>query len=406
MGRGCWYALFINQEPRMPVITNIDDLKQIYERRVPRMFYDYTESGSWTEQTFRENTSDFDALKMKQRVMRDVSNVDTSVELLDESWSMPLALAPVGLAGMMARRAEVQAKKAADAVGIPYCLSTVGICSLEEVAAVSDKPFWFQLYMLRDRGAVQNILQRARDVGVSTLVFTVDLAVVGARYRDVRNGMSASVGMWGKLRAGLLSYLGNPRWLVDVGIRGKPHVFANIAEYVPKATTPADFKEWVDSQFDPSVTWKDIEWLRSIWDGKLVIKGVLSPEDALAAAHAGADAVIVSNHGGRQLDSVSSSIAVLPRVVEAAGDQLDVLLDSGIRSGQDVAKAQALGAKASMIGRPWVYAVAAHGEAGVTNLLQIMKSELEVSMALTGVSKIADLKPACLDFDQPPARRA
>ena len=374
-----------------------EDYRRLAEKRLPRTLFDYIDGGAYREVTLAENISDFDALKMKQRVMNNVSDVDTSTSLLGESWSMPMALAPVGLAGMMARRAEVQAMKAADTAGIPFCLSTVGICSLEEVAEVTESSFWFQLYMLRDRGAVQELLQRARNVGVTTLVFTVDLAVVGARYRDVRNGMSGGISLWGKLRAGLLSYLSHPAWLLDVGIRGKPHVFGNLAEYVPKASTPADFKEWVDSQFDPSVTWKDIQWLRSTWDGKLVIKGVLTPEDALAAGRAGADAVIVSNHGGRQLDGVSSSIAMLPRVVEATGDGVDVLMDGGVRSGQDIVKAQALGAKATLIGRPWIYAVAARGQAGLTSLLQTFRNEMEVSMALTGVTSVADLTPAILD---------
>jgi L-lactate dehydrogenase (cytochrome) len=374
-----------------------EDYRRLAEKRLPRLLFDYIDGGADREVTLAENITDFDALKMKQRVMRDVSNVDTSISLLGESWSLPLALAPVGLAGMMARRAEVQAVKAADTLGVPFCLSTVGICSLEEVAQASKRPFWFQLYMLRDRGPVRELLQRAKQSGVTTLVFTVDLAVVGSRYRDVRNGMSGGIGLWGKLRSGLLSYLSHPRWLYDVAINGRPHLFGSLAEYVPKATTPADFKEWIDSQFDPSVTWKDIEWLRSVWDGKIVIKGVLNPEDALAAKRAGADAVIVSNHGGRQLDGVSSSVAMLPRVVEAAGDAVDVLMDGGVRSGQDIAKARALGAKAALIGRPWIYALAAGGQASLTSLLQTFKSEMEVTMALTGVSKVADLTPAVLD---------
>jgi L-lactate dehydrogenase (cytochrome) len=377
--------------------ASTEDYRLLAEKRLPRLLFDYIDGGAYQEMTLNNNVADFNAMRLQQRVMCDVSELDTTIELLGESWSMPVALAPIGLAGMMARRGEVQAVKAADAVGIPFCLSTVGICSLEEVAKVAERPFWFQLYMLRDRGAVQELLQRAKDVGVTTLVFTVDLAVVGARYRDVRNGMSGGIGLWGKLRSGLFSYLSHPRWVLDVGIKGKPHLFGNLADYVPKATTPADFKEWVDSQFDPSVTWKDIEWLRSIWDGKLVIKGVLSPEDARAARRAGADAVIVSNHGGRQLDSVSSSISMLPRVVEACGSDVDILVDSGVRSGLDVTKALALGAKATLIGRPWIYAVAAKGEAGLTSMLRTFKSEMDVSMALTAARSVADLTADILD---------
>ena len=366
-----------------------EDYRRLAEKRLPRFLFDYVDGGAYQELTLAQNITDFEALRMKQRVMRDVSGLDTGMALLGQRWSMPLALAPVGLGGMMARRAEVQAKRAADAEGVPFCLSTVAICSLEEVAAVSDRPFWFQLYMLRDRGAVKALLERARSVGVQTLVFTVDLAVVGARYRDVRNGMSGGVGTWGRLRAGLLSYLAHPRWLRDVAIGGKPHVFGNLAE----------FKAWIDSQLDPSVTWRDIEWLRSIWPGQLVIKGVLSAEDATAAVRAGADAVIVSNHGGRQLDGVSSTIAMLPRVADALDGRAALLMDGGIRSGQDVVKALALGADATLIGRPWIYAVAASGEAGLTALLKTFRGEMEVSMALTGTRRVDDLTPEILDRD-------
>ena len=374
-----------------------DDYRALAEKRLPRFLFDYVDGGAYDERTLARNVSDFHKIGLKQRVMRDVSKLDTSLELLGQTWTMPVALAPIGMAGMMARRGEVQAKRAADSFGIPYCLSTVGICSLEEIAAVSDKPFWFQLYMLKDRGAVKEILQRAKDVGVKTLLFTVDLPVVGARYRDVRNGMSGGTSAWGQLRAGLLSYLSHPNWLVDVGIKGKPHIFGNLAEYVPKATTPAEFKDWVDGQFDPSVTWKDIEWLRDMWDGDIVIKGVLSPEDAKEAAQAGANGVIVSNHGGRQLDGVSSSIHMLPSIVEAVGDSVDILLDGGVRNGQDVVKALALGAKAALIGRPWVYALAAKGEDGIHALLDTFKDGMDVSMALTGAPSLSDLSSDILN---------
>ncbi len=377
--------------------ASTEDYRRLAERRLPRFLYDYIDGGAYSEVTLGKNVNDFHALQIKQRVMRDVSALDTSIELMGETWTMPMALAPIGLGGMMARRGEVQAKKAADAFGVPFCLSTASICSLEEVAKASKRAFWFQLYMLRDRGAVQELLQRAKAVGVKTLVFTVDLAVLGARYRDVRNGMSSGVGMWGKLRGGILSYMMHPGWALDVGVNGKPHVFGNLEEYVPNASTPADFKEWVDSQFDPSVTWKDIEWLRTIWDGNLVIKGVLSPEDALAAAQAGADAIIVSNHGGRQLDGVSSSISMLPRVADVVHDKVTILMDGGVRSGQDVVKALALGAKATLIGRPWIYATAAKGEAGLKSLLETFRGEMEISMALTGAPCVADLTPYILE---------
>ena len=286
-----------------------EDYRRIAEKRLPRVLFDYVDGGALQERTLNDNVEDFRKIRMKQRVMHDVSSLDTGVNVLGQNWTMPVALAPIGLAGLMARRGELQAKRAADAFGIPMCLSTVSVCSMEEVAEVSDKPFWFQLYMLRDRGAVKDMLQRARNVGVTTLVFTVDLAVLGARYKDVRNGLSGSVGLWGRLRSGPISYMTHPRWAIDVGLRGKPHTFGNLAEYITNANSLKHFTNWVATQNDPSVTWKDIEWLRSVWDGKLVIKGVLNGEDALEAARSGADAVIVSNHGGRQLDGVSSSIA-------------------------------------------------------------------------------------------------
>jgi len=290
------------------VPANTEDFRKIAQKRVPRQLFGYLDGGSYEEVSLYRNIDDFKKLEMQQRVMVDVSKIDTSVTLFDETYSMPIGLAPIGFGGMMARRAEVQAKHAADAMQLPFCLSTVSICSMEEVAAVSEKPFWFQLYMLKDREVVKEILQRAKNLGVKTLVFTVDLAVLGSRYRDTRNGMNGGVGTIGKLRSGILDYLMHPKWLLDVGIKGKPHVFGNLAAYVPNATSPQDFVEWIGGNLDASVTWKDIEWLRSIWDGNLIIKGILSPEDAISAVHAGADAIIVSNHGGRQLDGVSSSI--------------------------------------------------------------------------------------------------
>lgn len=379
------------------VPANTEDYRRIAEKRLPRFLFDYLDGGAYQEVSLRDNIRDFERLQLRQRVMVDVSNIDTSFSLFGETYSMPLGLAPVGLGGMMARRAELQAKRAADAINIPFCLSTVGICSLEEVATVSDKPFWFQLYMLKDREVVKEILQRAKNVAVKTLVFTVDLPVVGARYRDTRNGMDGGTGMYGKLRSGIIDYLIHPRWLLDVGIKGGPHVFGNLADYVPGAKSPEDFKAWIGKNIDASVTWKDIEWLRSIWDGNLVIKGVLSSEDALAAANAGADGVVVSNHGGRQLDGVSSSIAMLPRVVDAVGNKVEIIMDGGVRSGQDVVKALASGAKMTLIGRPWVYSVAAKGEAGISSLLKTFKDEMNVSMALTGVPTLDDLSPAIME---------
>lgn len=377
--------------------ASTDDYRRIAERRLPRALFDYLDGGAGTEATLADNTGDFARLRLKQRVLRDVSSVDMSTELFGERLSMPLALAPIGMGGMMRRRAETQAVRAAEAIGVPFCLSTVAICSLEEVAAAATKPFWFQLYMLKDRGAVRELLQRAKAVGVKTLVFTVDLAVVGARYRDIRNGLSGGGGAWGKLRSGLIDYLLHPQWLSDVGIGGKPHVFGNLSEYVPEATTPSDFRAWVDSQFDASATWKDIEQLRRDWDGDLVIKGVLTEEDARAAIDAGADGVVVSNHGGRQLDGVASGVAALPRIADAVKSRARVLVDGGVRTGQDIARAVASGADAALIGRPWIFAVAAAGEAGLKRYLALMKHDLGVAMALTGTTTVSELDKSVLD---------
>ena len=373
------------------------DYRREAERRLPTQLFHYVDGGAYAEHTLGRNVEDFEKLQLKQRVMHDVSRVDPSDSIFGYEMTIPAALAPIGLGGMMARRGEVQAKRAADAFGIPFTLSTVSICSLEEVAAVSDKPFWFQLYMLKDRGAVTHILDRAKASGVRTLIFTVDLPVLGARYRDVRNGMGGGTTAWGRLRSGTLDYLAHPRWAVDVGLKGKPHTFGNLDDFVTKATTLADFKAWIDGQLDATVTWKDIEWLRAAWDGELIIKGILSTEDAIAAFDAGADGIVVSNHGGRQLDSVSSTIAILPRVLDAVGGRGTVIIDSGIRTGQDILKAKALGADMTLIGRPWVYANAARGEQGIRNLLSAMKEEMQVSMALTGVNTIQEVDQRILD---------
>ena len=378
------------------VPASTSDYQRLAEKRLPRHLFDYIDGGAYSETTLRANVEDFEKLHLKQRVMHDVSNIDTSTNLLGETLSMPLALAPIGLAGMMAKRAEVQAVKAAEKAGIPFCLSTVSICSLEEVAKAATKPFWFQLYMMRDRGYVTGLLERAKAAGCKTLVFTVDLAVVGARYRDVRNGMAGGLGGLSKLRAGL-EYPTHPAWALDVAVKGKPHTFGNLADFVPSAKSIVDFKAWVDAQFDPSCTWKDIEWLRSIWDGNLIIKGILSTEDAKAAVAAGADGIVVSNHGGRQLDGVFSSINMTSKIRDAVGDKTSVIMDGGVRSGQDIVKAVAKGAQTVLIGRPWIWALAARGEAGLDALLRTFKAEMHVSMALTGVTNINDISEEIID---------
>lgn len=378
-----------------------EDFRRLAERRLPRPLFDYIDGGAIDEQTLRANSDAFRSVLLNQRVMRDVSMTDPRTELFGQAVAMPLALSPVGMAGMMARRAEVQAARAAEAANVPFCLSTVSICPLEEVASQTTQPFWFQLYMLKDRGHVSELLQRARNVGCRTLVFTVDLPIVGTRYRDVRNGMAGGLGLAGRLRAGLVEYASHPAWAVDVGLRGHPLVFGNIADYVPNARTPAAFKSWLDAQLDPSVTWKDIEWIRSIWPGDLVIKGILNVADAISATDVGADAIIVSNHGGRQLDSVSPTLRVLPRIAEAVRGRATVLIDSGVRNGQDVLKAIALGASAAMIGRPWIWAVAGGGERGLRNLLSNFKQDLVTTMSLSGVQTVPEISASALAAPKP-----
>ncbi len=371
------------------------DYRRLAERRLPRFLFDYIDGGANAEITLAANTAGFRDIVLRQRVMRDVSKIDTSTQLSGMQAAMPVVLAPVGMAGMMARRGETQAVRAANAANIPFTLSTVGICDLAEVKAASSKPFWFQLYMMRDRGVVQDLLARAEAAGCTTLAFTVDLAITGMRHRDLRNGaLSASlnaraVKAWEIAR--------HPQWTLDVAMRGRPHGFGNLSDRVPDPGRLEAFTAWVASQFDSSVTWKDIEWLRSIWKGRLIIKGILEADDARAAIAAGADGVIVSNHGGRQLDSVASSISKLPSVVDAIGDRAEVFMDGGVRSGVDVFKALALGAKGVLMGRPWVWALAAQGEAGVRNTLAVMQQELRIAMALSGVNRIADIGRDAID---------
>jgi L-lactate dehydrogenase (cytochrome) len=368
--------------------ATVSDYRRLAEARLPRQLFDYIDGGAVDERTLAANHDDFARFHLRQRVLRDVSSVDTGAGLFGTRAAMPVVLAPVGLAGLMRRRGEVQAARAAEAMGVPFCLSTVGLCSLEEVRAATKAPFWFQLYMMRDRGYVRELLQRARKEGVDTLVFTVDLAVVGSRHRDTRNGMGGGLSTLARLRSAL-NFAAHPRWLVDVALGGRPLVFGNLASYVASAKNIRQFRSWIDSQFDPSVTWKDIDWLRQEWPGTLIIKGILEPEDARAAAKAGAQGVVVSNHGGRQLDSTPSSISALPRIAHAIGDRIQVMMDGGVHTGQDVVKALALGARSVMIGRAWVYALAARGEAGVRHILAQMQREIEVTLALTGLTTTA-----------------
>lgn len=367
--------------------ANVADYRRLAEARLPRQLFDYIDGGAVDERTLAANREDFARFHLRQRVLRDVSKVATDAEIFGQPAAMPVVCAPVGLAGLMRRRGEVQAVRAAEAAGVPFCLSTVGLCSLEEVRAASAKPFWFQLYMMRDRGYVRELLQRARNVDVDTLVFTVDLAVVGSRYRDTRNGMGGGLAAGARLRSAL-NFAAHPRWLLDVALGGRPLVFGNLSSFVASAKNVQQFRSWIDSQFDPSVTWTDIEWLRREWPGTLIIKGILEPEDAIAALNAGAQGIVVSNHGGRQLDSAPSSITALPRIADAVADRLEVMLDGGVQSGQDVVKALALGARSVMIGRAWVYALAARGEAGICHILAQIQRELSVTLALTGLASI------------------
>jgi len=372
--------------------ATVRDYRELARRRLPRQLFDYVDGGAYEEATARANESDLERVLLRQLVMRDVSVREQATEVLGQKLSMPVILGPVGLAGMFARRAEVQAARAAERAGVPFTESTVSICSIEEVAEATGVPPWFQLYVMRDRGYAESLLARAKAVGSPVLVLTIDLAVVGARHRDTRNAMVGAPSAWAKVRRGL-DLVSHPRWIADVAVKGKPLTFGNLAEVVPGARTPEDFKDWVDAQFDPSVTWDDIAWVREHWDGKLVVKGVLDPEDARRAVDAGVDGVVVSNHGGRQLDSVPSTAAALPAVADAVGDRTEVLADGGVRTGLDVVKMLALGARAVIVGRAWAWAVAAGGEPAVTKMLDVLRSDTDVALALTGSNSVGDLGP-------------
>jgi L-lactate dehydrogenase (cytochrome) len=372
----------------------VDDYRLAARARLPKILFDYIDGGAYAEQTLAANVADLRAVKLRQRVLRDVSKLSTATELFGQSLSMPVVLSPIGIAGMYARRGEVQAARAAKAAGLPFTLSTVGLCSVEEVAAAVAPP-WFQLYMVRDRGFMSEMLSRVREAGCPVLVFTVDLPVPGARYRDARNGMAAD-NLTARLKQAR-DGLARPGWLWDVWLNGRPLVPGNIAAVAPDLKSLTQFWQWIGRNFDPSVTWKDIDWVRERWDGPLVIKGVLDAEDAREAARIGAQGIVVSNHGGRQLDGANSGIAALPAIAEAVGDKLTVLMDGGVRSGLDVLRALALGAKACLIGRAWAYGLGARGEAGVAHVLQILRSELRVAMSLTGCTDVKEAGPSLVD---------
>lgn len=366
----------------MPVITCIDDLKAIHKRKTPKMFFDYCESGSWTEQTFRENTSDFDQIRLRQRVAVDMSNRTTAATMIGREVTMPVALAPVGMTGMQTADGEIKAARAAEKFGVPYTLSTMSICSIEDVARATKAPFWFQLYVMRDEEFVDNIIERARNAGCDALVLTLDLQILGQRHKDLKNDLSAPP----RLSLKNVIDIGLPtRWEWALGMLGTPRrTFRNIVGHAKGVGNLGSLMSWTNEQFDPQLDWGKIARIKEKWGGKLILKGILDAEDAKLAAAAGADAIIVSNHGGRQLDGALSSIRVLPSIVAAVGDQTEVWLDSGIRSGQDILKAMAMGAKGTMIGRAYIYGLGAMGQKGVTKALEILHKEMDVSMALCG----------------------
>ena len=369
----------------MPVITNIEDLRVLAQKRVPRMFYDYADSGSWTEGTYRANESDFQRIKLRQRVAINMDNRSTASTMIGQPVAMPVALAPVGLTGMQHADGEILAARAAKAFGVPFTLSTMSICSIEDVAAgTGNHPFWFQVYVIRDRGFIERLIERARAANCSALVLTLDLQIIGQRHKDLKNGLSAPPKM---TLPNIINMMSKPRW--GLGMLGtKRRVFGNIVGHVTGVDDMGSLSQWTASQFDPTLNWNDVEWIKKRWGGKLILKGIQDVEDARLAVGSGADALIVSNHGGRQLDGAESSIRALPAIVDAVGSQIEVHMDGGIRCGQDVLKARALGAQGTYIGRSYIYGLGAMGEAGVTKALEIVHKEMDITMALCGRTDI------------------
>ncbi|AVB24498.1 FMN-dependent L-lactate dehydrogenase LldD [Pseudomonas syringae] len=374
------------------IISSASDYRAAAKRKLPRFLFDYIDGGAYAEHTLRANGSDLADISLRQRVLKNVDNVSLETRLFGESLAMPIILSPVGLSGMYARRGEVQAVRAAANKRIPFCLSTVSVCSIEEVASQSKQAIWFQLYVLKDRGFMKNALERAKAAGVTTLVFTVDMPTPGARYRDAHSGMS---GPYAAPRR-ILQAMTKPDWALNVGLLGRPHDLGNISRYLGKATTLEDYVGWLANNFDPSISWKDLEWIREFWQGPMIIKGILDPQDARDALSFGADGIVVSNHGGRQLDGVLSTAKALPPIVQAVGSDLTVLADSGIRSGLDVVRMLALGAKGVLLGRSMAYALGADGQRGVENMLDIFAREMHVAMTLTGVTSIEQIDESIL----------
>ncbi len=368
-------------------MTCIEDLRQVARRRVPRAFFDYAEAGSYSEETLRANRADLERLKLRQRVLIDVAQRDLTTTIIGEKAALPFALAPIGLCGMQRGDGEILACRAAQAGGIPFALSTMSICSIEDVAQATGRPFWFQLYVMRDRGFVKALIDRALAAKCSALVLTVDLQVLGQRHCDIRNGMTVPP----EIRlANLIDIAIKPSWALSI-VRGKRKTFGNLAGHVRGMEDVNSLAQWTASQFDPALNWKDVDWIRNVWPGKLILKGILDVEDARTATKTGAAALVVSNHGGRQLDGAPSTIAALPKIVDAVGSDIEVMFDGGIRSGQDVLRALALGARSCMVGRSYIYGLGAYGEAGVAKAIELMAKELEVTMALCGVRSVRDI---------------
>jgi L-lactate dehydrogenase (cytochrome) len=380
------------------IVAAVADFRDVARSRLPRFLFEYIDGGSYDEVTLRRNRADLARLALRQRVLRDASQLDLSTTLLGQEIALPVALAPVGLAGLYARRGECQAARAAANFNIPFTLSTVSACPISEVAAATVKPFWFQLYMIRDRSFMRDLLEQAVAAKCSALVFTVDMPVPGSRYRDYHTGLAGAPELRGALWR-IVQATARPRWALDVGLFGRPHTLGNVAPVLRGKTGIEDFFAWMRNNFDPSISWRDLDFIRSTWKGPLIIKGILDPEDAKEAAALGADGIVVSNHGGRQLDGVLSSAGALPSIVDAVGDRLAVLADGGVRSGLDVLRMLALGAKAVLLGRAWAYALAAGGEAGVAKMLSIIEAELRIAMTLTGTTRIAEIDRSILAGD-------
>ena len=371
----------------MTAVCEIKDLQRLARARVPRMFYDYADSGSWTESTYRANESDFANIKLRQRVAVDITDRSLKTDIIGQPASMPVALAPIGLTGMQHADGEIKAARAAEKFGVPFTLSTMSICSIEDVAKNTSNPFWFQLYVMRDRDFIANLIDRAKAAGCSALMLTLDLQILGQRHKDIRNGLSAPPKF--SINSAL-QILSRPRWCINM-LTTRRHSFGNIVGHAKSVSDLSSLSSWISEQFDPNLSWNDIEWIKKRWGGKLIVKGILDPEDAKMAAKSGADAIIVSNHGGRQLDGAQSSISALPAIIDAVGKEIEVHFDGGIRSGQDVLKAICLGAHSTYLGRAYVYGLGANGEAGVTEALNIIHKELDTTMALCGERLLSNL---------------